>query len=141
MKPWPPSADTTRLAMGAGLAIAIGLLIATILVAIWRAAGPAPSIELNIPGLLAGSLWQAGLTTSLSLGFGIGLAYALDRLNFRGRPFALALISAAIVAPGIIAAFAILSVWGRAGWVNGALEPFGLALPGTVFGLNGILLA
>ncbi|NOZ31917.1 MAG: thiamine/thiamine pyrophosphate ABC transporter permease ThiP, partial [Alphaproteobacteria bacterium] len=26
-------------------------------------------------------------------------------------------------------------------WVNGALEPFGLSLPGTVFGLNGILLA
>jgi thiamine transport system permease protein len=146
MKPWPPSADSTRLAIGAVVALAIAGLIVALLAAIWLAAiplaaDPVPGARTDLIGLLAGTVWQATLTTLLSLMFGIATAFALDRLRFGGRPLVLALISAAIVTPGIVIAFAIVSVWGRAGWAGRGLEMFGMDLPGTIFGLGGILTA
>lgn len=129
---------------GAGLSLAIALLVALVLGAIWTAAAGqdgAPS-RIDIWRLLGMTATQAALSTILSLVVGIALAWALNRLRFFGRDLVVGLFASAIVTPGIIVAFGLLTVWGRSGWVNQALEAlFGVSIGNPVFGLPGILAA
>src|SRR5690606_2175541 len=67
---------------------------------------------------------------------GIAVAWALNRLRFPGRDLIVGLFASAIVTPGIIIAFGLLAVWGRAGWVA---DLTGFQFP--IFGLGGILFA
>ena len=134
-----------RIAGAAVLAGAVAGLIALLLVTIAGAAavqqGPGRS-SVDVAHLLAMSAIQAGLTVVLSLGVGIALAWALNRLRFRGRGLATALFASAIVTPGIVVAFGVLAVWGRTGWVNEAWQAlFGTTLDIRIFGLTGILIA
>jgi len=138
----PLPANSRRLWPGALVAFAIAGLIAALLALIWSArglgtAGPHPP---DIAHLLRMTALQAGLTTGLSLVAGIVLAWALNRLRFAGRRTLVALLSASLVTPGIVVAIGVLAVWGRAGWINAGLAPFGLST-GPVFGLGGILYA
>src|SRR5690606_31079270 len=81
-------------------------------------------------------------TTIISLVVGMALAWALNRLRFIGRDFVVGLFAAAIVTPGMVVAFGLLSVWGRNGWINRASEAlFGVNIGNPAFGLTGILLA
>lgn len=134
-----------RLGAGTGLALAIALLIAVILYAIARAAGRAPPSSAAAPDivhLLEMTSIQAGLSTILSLIVGVGLAWALNRLDFPGRRIVIGFFAAAIVTPGIIIAFGLLAVWGRAGWINGLAHALvGGSLEFPIFGLAGILFA
>jgi thiamine transport system permease protein len=85
---------------------------------------------------------QAGLTTILSLTVGAALAWALNRLRFFGRDLVVGLFASAIVTPGILVAFGLLAVWGRAGLVNDVWRTlFGAPLDIPIFGLGGILAA
>ena len=134
-----------RLAAGVGLALAIALLIALILYSIAAAAavetGGARS-GLDLWHLLRMTSIQAGLTTILSLAVGTALAWALNRLRFTGRDLVVGLFASAIVTPGVIVAFGLLAVWGRAGWIAAATEwAFGTPLTIPIFGLGGILFA
>lgn len=132
-----------RIAMATALGLAIALLIAAVLAAILRAAGDAAEASrLDIWHLVRMTALQAGLTTALSLVAGTALAWALNRLRFRGRGLVVALFAAAIVTPGMVVAFGLLSIWGRSGWINQASEAlFGVTLPSPAYGLSGILLA
>lgn len=93
--------------------------------------------------LVRNTVMQAGLSTAISLLLGVLLAWAL---NFRGsfyfRKLFLSLMSAAVVLPSLVVALAIVSVFGRAGWVNQAL---GLVFtdykPFSIYGLSGIVMA
>ncbi|WP_052731774.1 hypothetical protein [Devosia geojensis] len=126
------------------LACAIGLLIAAVLGAILAAAAGEPTAPMraDIWHLLRMTSIQAGLTTILSLIVGIALAWCLNRLRFPGRGLVVGLFSAAIVTPGIVVAFGLLSVWGRNGWFNRASEAlFGAPIGNIAFGLGGILFA
>ena len=137
-RPW-------RVAGAFALAVAVALLIALLLVAIAGAAAEqdaANRTTIDIVHLLAMSATQAGLTVVLSLVVGTALAWALNRLQFVGRALTVALFASAIVTPGIVVAFGVLAVWGRAGWVNEASRAlFGVTLDIPVFGLGGILMA
>lgn len=143
MRPLPRSSSALphrplRLLGGAVIGLGIATLIVLLLLAIASTAGgatPAPS-RIDLPWLLLTSSIQAGLTTLLSLLTGIGLAWALDRLRFPGRGLLVGLFAAAIVTPGILVAFGLIAVWGRAGWIA---EWTGLRIP--LFGLGGILFA
>ena len=132
-----------RRAAAATLALAITLLIALVLWAILAAAGDgASSSHVDVLHLLRMTSIQAGLTTILSLAVGIALAWALNRLRFPGRDLVVALFASAIVTPGMVVAFGLLSIWGRNGWINRASESlFGFPLGNPAFGLSGILFA
>jgi thiamine transport system permease protein len=131
-----------RLIAGAVLAASIAGLVALALVSILRAATGAAQSDVHIVHLVAMTATQAALSTVLSLGVGIALAWALNRLRFPGRDLAVGLFASAIVTPGLIVAFGLLAVWGRAGWINEAsLALTGHPLELPIFGLGGILFA
>jgi thiamine transport system permease protein len=132
-----------RLAAGLAIAGAIAALVAMVLFSIARADGNAPTGgSIDLGHLLRMTSIQAGLTTLLSLVVGTGLAWALNRLRFFGRTLVVGLFSSAIVTPGLIIAFGLLSVWGRTGWINWVLDKtFGLSIGNPMFGLQGILAA
>ncbi len=133
-----------RLIAGAGIAAAIAALVALVLLAILATAAGEPSRQSRVDlwHLVSMTSIQAGLTTVLSLLVGTALAWALNRLRFPGRDFVVGLFASAIVTPGLIVAFGLLSVWGRAGWVNQAsLALTGHSLEVPLFGLGGILAA
>lgn len=91
-------------------------------------------------GALRFTLWQAFLSATLSCGLAIPVARALARRRFPGRTTLIAIMGAPFILPVIVAVLGILAVFGRSGWVNGALA--GLGLPTfSVYGLDGILLA
>ncbi|WEK04947.1 MAG: hypothetical protein P0Y65_01455 [Candidatus Devosia phytovorans] len=132
-----------RIATAISLAAAIAGLIALVLWALVAAAtGDSTGARVDIPHLLRMTSLQAGLTTILSLLVGAALAWALNRLRFPGRDLVVGLFASAIVTPGMIIAFGLLSIWGRNGWINQLSETlFGFPLGNPAFGLSGILLA
>jgi thiamine transport system permease protein len=133
-----------RLIAGAGIAATIAGLVALVLLAILATAADEPSRQSSVDvwHLVSMTTIQAGLTTVLSLLVGTALAWALNRLRFPGRDLIVGLFASAIVTPGLIVAFGLLSVWGRAGWVNQAsLALTGHSLEVPLFGLGGILAA
>lgn len=132
-----------RIALAAGLSLAIAALIAVVLWAILAAAGEAGGqSRIDIAHLLRMTAIQAGLTTFLSLLAGMALAWALNRLRFIGRDLIVGLFAAAIVTPGMVVAFGLLSIWGRNGWLNQISRAlFGVTFDSPAYGLSGILLA
>jgi len=127
-------------AIAAGIAVLVVLLFRAIVVA---AAGQVATAtaSVDIWHLLRMTTLQAGLSTGLSLGVGVALAWALNRLRFWGRGLLVGLFASAIVTPGLIVAFGLLTVWGRSGWINSAAHALGGSLDVPVFGLSGILMA
>lgn len=69
------------------------------------------------------------------------MAWSLNRLTFWGRSIIISILATAIVAPGLVIALGLIKIWGRAGWANDFLSLLNLQLPGSIFGLQGILLA
>lgn len=79
------------------------------------------------------SIFQAGLSTLLSIGIGLLVARAFAHYNeFPFRSLILGLFGLPLVVPAIVAVLGIVSVYGSQGWM-----PLGRKL----YGLNGILLA
>lgn len=141
-RPNPPRPG--RIGAGVLLASVVAGLIGLVLVLILLAAGDAglAPARIDLPHLLRMSAIQAGLSTALSLLAGMVLAWCLDRLDFPGRGLVVALFAAAIVTPGIVVAFGLLSVWGRNGWINALSDlVFGMRPGNLAFGLGGILIA
>jgi thiamine transport system permease protein len=132
-----------RVASATVLTLIIAALIAAVFWAILDAAtGAASGSRVDIPHLLRMTALQAGLTMVLSLGVGTVLAWALNRLRFAGRDLVVGLFAAAIVTPGMVVAFGLLSIWGRNGWINQAANSlFGVSFDSPAYGLSGILLA
>ncbi|MBK8085418.1 MAG: thiamine/thiamine pyrophosphate ABC transporter permease ThiP [Devosia sp.] len=127
-------------AVAFGIAALVGLVLATILTAT-SGDSAAPS-RVDVWQLLRMTAIQAGLSTLLSLVAGTALAWALNRLRFVGRELVVGLFASAIVTPGLVVAFGLLAIWGRAGWVNQtALALTGQPLEVPLFGLGGILAA
>jgi thiamine transport system permease protein len=137
----PQSADLTvprrplRLIGGAAVALAIAALIVTLFWSILSAAAtqPAGTSHVDLGYLIYITTLQAVLSTILSIIVGIALAWALNRLRFAGRGLIIGLFASAIVTPGLVVAFGLLSVWGRSGWLG--------ALNVPIFGLGGVVAA
>ncbi len=140
----PRSADRAQLALpprplrllgGGAAALAIALLIVTLFWSILGAASEqtVAGTGADIGYIVGITTLQATLSTVFSLAAGVVLAWALNRLRFPGRTLVVGLFASAIVTPGIIVAFGLLAVWGRAGWLGG------LGVP--VFGLGGVVAA
>ena len=88
------------------------------------------------------TLWQAALSTALSIIPAIVLARALSRHPaFPGRVFILRLFALPLALPAIVAALGLLELFGRGGYLA---RPLGLLTNGQwpgIYGLSGILIA
>lgn len=88
------------------------------------------------------TLWQAILSTVLSVVPAILVARALSRHpDFPGRGLILSLFAVPLALPAIVAALGVLALYGRAGYFAGAFSSLtGETWPGA-YGLSGILVA
>lgn len=82
------------------------------------------------------SLWQALLSSGISLLIAIPVASCFIHRSFYGRSALLQLFSISMVVPTIVAVLGLVVVYGRTGWLN---QIFGVQIP--LYGLVGILLA
>lgn len=129
---------------GASVAAIVAILIAALLIALWVAGQRFATTGSSVTGigyLLFTSAIQAALSTLLSILAGVALAWTLDRLRFAGRGIVIGLLSTALVMPSLVIVSGLLAIWGRNGWVNFALAPFGLETGSSIFGLGGIIAA
>jgi thiamine transport system permease protein len=107
-------------------------------------AGLVPVLRLGLQQGLAGldpylirvltfTLLQAGLSTVLSIAFGLPLARALARQgSFPGRALLLRLLNLPLALPAIVVIIGLIEVYGAGGWLGGLF---------SLYGLTGILLA
>lgn len=86
------------------------------------------------------TVWQATLSTLLSVAIGLGVALALIRRPaFPGRALLLRFMELTLVLPTIVAVSGLVSVFGRQGWLTQITEGW---LPAwNLYGLGGIVLA
>lgn len=78
------------------------------------------------------TLWQAFLSTLVSLAIALPLARALAARHFPGREIFLRLMLLPQALPAIVVVLGLLGLFGEAGWLGGIISPYGL---------TGILLA
>jgi len=130
-----------------GLLIALGLLslAAMLFATLYQAAGSysLSQIDNHIRSLLAFTLYQAALSTLLSLLLGTLLAWSLaHQPHFPGRRLLLTLFSSALVLPTLIVVFGLITVLGKNGWLNQLLQTvWGVGFGAWLYGLTGILIA
>lgn len=86
------------------------------------------------------TLLQAALSALVSCIAAIPVARALARRRFRGRGAYISLMGAPFILPVIVAVMGLLAIFGRAGWLNAALEGIGAGSI-EVYGLAGVVLA
>jgi len=97
----------------------------------------------HILSLLKFTLFQASLSTLLSILIGLLLAWSLaHQPRFRGRGLLVSLLASSLVLPSLIIAFGIITVLGNHGWLNQFIELVtGHTMGSFVYGLGGILVA
>lgn len=92
--------------------------------------------------ILRFTLYQATLSTVLSIVLGLPVALALGRRRvFPGRIWIIRLMAVPMGLPVIVGAFGIITIWGRQGVLNTALVFAGANEPFSIYGLSGILIA
>ncbi len=130
-----------------------GLIIAFVLLAltlaglaalVWRAPLPAVS-ELwenrYLANVIRFTVWQAALSTVISLSLGLAIALALVRQpRFPGRSLLLRIMELSLVLPTILAVSGLIGIYGRQGWLTTLVGDWTSA-SWNLYGLNGILLA
>lgn len=85
--------------------------------------------------------FQALLSALLATLFGLLTARSLFYLNFRLNTLLYKLFSFAWALPALVVIFALMGVWGNAGWLAQLLSWFGIKSHLSLYGLQGILLA
>ncbi len=92
--------------------------------------------------ILRFTLWQATLSTILSILFGLPVALALARRpKFPGRIWIVRLMALPMGLPVLIGALGLIGIWGRQGIINATLLTLGVEQPVSIYGLSGILIA
>lgn len=77
------------------------------------------------------SLWTATAAMAVSLVVGLPIAWALARLDFRGRSLVRVLVTVPLVLPPVVAGVALLTAFGRSGVIGGPLRELGISIPFT----------
>ncbi len=131
---------------GLGALLLILLIVAGGFVGLVQQAGEVPFLEQlthpYIQSVIRFTIWQAGLSTLLSIIFAIPLARALHRRpKFPGRALLIRLTSISLIVPTMVAILGIVGIHGRSGWVNDFLQLLGVDRVNYLYGLNGILIA
>ena len=138
---WAPGALLLWLAPLAFLGLFYFFPLGSILQISFARAGDHPGAPLleslassSVRKLLGFTLWQATLSTLLTLALGLPGAYLLARFTFRGKSLIQALSGIPFVLPTLVVAAAFNALLGPRGWVNLALmDIFNLAQPPIQF--------
>jgi thiamine transport system permease protein len=86
--------------------------------------------EPSLRSILWFTLWQAALSTFLTLAIGLPAAYLLARYRFRGKGLLRAISGIPFVLPTLVVAAAFNALLGPNGWLNlGFMRLFGLGSP------------
>ncbi len=134
------SALAGRAALGFVFIIVAGAFAALVFTALQSPADSELFADPFILQVVIFTLWQAALSTLLSLGFALPVARALARQQrFFGRQFLLRLFALPLALPALVIVLGIVGVWGRQGWIMGPAAEAGFEF--SIFGLPGILLA
>jgi thiamine transport system permease protein len=72
----------------------------------------------SVRGVLGFTVWQATLSTLLTLALGLPAAYLFARFDFRGKSLLRALTAIPFVMPTVVVAAAFNALLGSRGWVN-----------------------
>ena len=92
--------------------------------------------------ILRFTLWQATLSTLLSIALGLPVALALARQrDLPGRIWIIRLMAVPMGLPVIVGALGIIAIWGRQGIFNTVFMAAGAEQPFSIYGLSGILIA
>jgi molybdate/tungstate transport system permease protein len=90
-------------------------------------------------GDVASAIWLSLLTSTLATAFlaawAVPLAYALARVDFPGKRWALAMIDVPILVPQSVAGVALIVLLGPGSVLGGALASLGLPISGSLFGI------
>lgn len=121
----------------------VGLFIAQLIWISKPDAGLLQSLTFRDWQIVKFTFFQAGLSTILSIVLGTAVAWSLHhQAQFPGRSFLIALFSSALVLPTLVVVLGLVSVLGRNGWLNTALDwMFGYSLGTFLYGFLGILIA
>lgn len=97
-----------------------------------------PFVQVFLSGSILGiawfTIWQAALSTLLTLALGLPAAYLLARFQFRGKGLLRALSGIPFVLPTLVVAIAFDALLGPRGWVNQSLmDLFSLDQPPIQF--------
>ena len=129
-------------------AVALGLLALLVGGALAALAAAAPTFapgalwaDAYLRHVVVFTIWQALLSTLLSVGAAVPVARALARRRaFVGRTALLRLFGLPLVIPTIVAVFGIVAVYGQAGAINRVAATLGLPVGQYLYGLGGILI-
>lgn len=111
-------------------------------VALVDRSGAAAALDPYLLRVARFTLWQAALSTLLSVGPAILVARALVRHPaFPGRGFILQIFAVPLAIPAIVAALGVLALYGRAGYFSDLLSRVGQGQWPGIYGLAGILVA
>ena len=129
-------------ALGAITALLGGAFLGLITEAASNWSGAVAAFDGYMARVVRFTLWQAALSTLLSVIPAIVVAHALSRQpNLPGRALILRLFALPLALPAIVAALGVLALYGRAGYFAGILSALsGDVWPGA-YGLSGILIA
>ena len=127
---------------GGALALAFILGFVALALAPLIRFGGAAGFDPQLAGVLQFTLWQAALSTLLSVFFGAVVALSVARHpQLAGRVWLLRFMAAPMGLPALAAAFGVLAVWGREGAFNSVLSLLGVSAKFNVYGMTGILIA
>jgi molybdate/tungstate transport system permease protein len=88
---------------------------------------------------VASAIWLSLLTSTLATAvltiWAVPLAYALARIDFPGKRWALALIDVPILVPQSVAGVALIVLLGPGSVLGGALDQVGFPISGSMFGI------
>ncbi|MCX8226568.1 MAG: thiamine/thiamine pyrophosphate ABC transporter permease ThiP [Sulfitobacter sp.] len=120
-------------------ALVVGLIFAALGAVLTRAEfssglGPADWSAIRFTAV------QAVISAVVSTLLAIPIARALARRRFIGRGLLVTLLGAPFILPVIVAVLGLLTVFGRAGWLNMALSALNLPTL-SIYGLHGVVLA
>jgi len=126
--------QTVRTPLVLAPALVVGAVLAGGLPLVLFALGEGGRVALDASVLrvLSFTLWQAGLSTLISLAIALPAARALAWRRFTGRDWFMALLALPQSLPSIVVVLALVELYGAAGWFGGVFN---------LYGLNGILLA
>ncbi|MDD0823394.1 thiamine/thiamine pyrophosphate ABC transporter permease ThiP [Mannheimia sp. AT1] len=91
--------------------------------------------------IISYSLLQATLSASISLLLGCLLARSFFYLEFKGKDLLYKIISFVWALPSLVIIFAVIEVFGNAGWLAQLFQQLGWEWQFNLYGLQGILIA